>query len=244
MRGFIYCYTNKLTGMKYVGQTVKTLKERAGNNGKAYHYKFGNAIREYGWENFIPEILEEISADNKIDLHIKLNERETYWIDKLDTYLNGYNITRGGNASDGWTDEMKKKLANTNRGHKVSESTRQKISNANTGRKNTDQQLANISIGVKAGIKKFKEERPAEYTEYRERIRSALLNRTFTDEWKQKLRDSAKKRKILCVELNIVFNSLIDANKYFNKNAKNGGVVKRAAERSGTAYGYHWLFID
>ena len=48
MRGFIYCYTNKINGMKYVGQTIKTLAARAGTNGSSYHYKFGNAIKVYG----------------------------------------------------------------------------------------------------------------------------------------------------------------------------------------------------
>ena len=33
----IYVYTNKVNNKKYVGQTRKSLKERAGNNGRCYN---------------------------------------------------------------------------------------------------------------------------------------------------------------------------------------------------------------
>ena len=63
----IYKYTSPSGGV-YIGQTHKTIEERAGNNG--YYYmilnkktgKFlqpaiGNAILKYGWDNFKKEIL-------------------------------------------------------------------------------------------------------------------------------------------------------------------------------------------
>jgi hypothetical protein len=43
-------------------------------------------MRKYGRENFSFQILEECSED-------KLAEREIYWINKLNTYKNGYNET-------------------------------------------------------------------------------------------------------------------------------------------------------
>ena len=46
----IYKYTNLITGMSYVGQTCKTLKQRAEPNMKGYIgcVKFWEAIQHYG----------------------------------------------------------------------------------------------------------------------------------------------------------------------------------------------------
>ena len=48
------------------------------------------AISKYGADNFKFRVIEECSDDN-------VNERETYWINKLDSCgKSGYNITLGG----------------------------------------------------------------------------------------------------------------------------------------------------
>lgn len=52
------------------------------------------AMRKYGRENFSFTILEECELE-------LLKEREIYWIEKLKTYDNGYNATRGGDLYDG-----------------------------------------------------------------------------------------------------------------------------------------------
>lgn len=95
----IYCFTNKLNGKKYVGQS-KQLNRRyhlhinaAFNNDKAKNDSsiFHQALRKYGVENFNYEILEECSID-------ELDEKEKYWINKLQSHVleHGYNITYGG----------------------------------------------------------------------------------------------------------------------------------------------------
>lgn len=47
------------------------------------------AIRKYGKENFLVYIIEECPDE-------LLNEKECYYIEKFDTYYNGYNLTLGG----------------------------------------------------------------------------------------------------------------------------------------------------
>lgn len=47
------------------------------------------AIRKYGKENFLVCIIEECPDE-------LLNEKECYYIEKFDTYYNGYNLTLGG----------------------------------------------------------------------------------------------------------------------------------------------------
>lgn len=47
------------------------------------------AIIKYGKENFSFEVLETVPKES-------LDDREKYWIDKFDSYRNGYNATIGG----------------------------------------------------------------------------------------------------------------------------------------------------
>ena len=54
-------------------------------------YKLYNAIAKYGKENFYIELLEETTPD-------KLDEREIFYIEKFDSYKNGYNSTNGGDS--------------------------------------------------------------------------------------------------------------------------------------------------
>lgn len=86
----IYCFTNKINNKKYVGQSIN-IEERYKNhksNYKRMSTSFYKAVREYGWDNFSFEVLEECSKE-------KLNERERYWIEHLDSFNNGYNLTTG-----------------------------------------------------------------------------------------------------------------------------------------------------
>lgn len=98
---YIYCYTNKINGHKYVGQTnniERRKREHRSNatnpNSVEYNYLFHQKLREYGEENFIFSILEETTED-------KVNEAEQYWIKEMHSYVQegGYNLTYGGNPS-------------------------------------------------------------------------------------------------------------------------------------------------
>lgn len=88
--GIIYKYTSP-SGKSYIGQTVQSLFDRAGHNGKNYlgcKY-FWSAIQKYGWENFIVEILGEFPAE-------ELNYQESKFIEIFNTLApNGYNIQFG-----------------------------------------------------------------------------------------------------------------------------------------------------
>ena len=90
----IYCYTNKLNGKKYIGQTCGTLCARAGMGGKKYasSTKFFHDILEFGWETFEPTIL-EITTKELAD------DRERYWISHYDTINSGYNSSSGGKVN-------------------------------------------------------------------------------------------------------------------------------------------------
>jgi len=101
--GFIYKITNKQTGKVYIGQTAITIDRRwqqhlynsynhRNDKGKdEYNYALHRAIRKYGEEGFIIEVVEE--CDNLL-----LSEREKFWINKYNSYYDGYNETMGGDG--------------------------------------------------------------------------------------------------------------------------------------------------
>lgn len=87
----IYCYHCISTGKKYIGQTIQEeiRKQRHLTDSKRLYCKFYNAVRKYGWDNFIYGIIDECNIEH-------LDEKEIYFIDFYDTYRNGYNMTLGG----------------------------------------------------------------------------------------------------------------------------------------------------
>ena len=96
--GEIYKITNTINNKIYVGQTTRTAairwKEHQKNIQALKHrlplYK---ALDKYGVDNFVVEVL-EICEDNQ------LNEKEVYWIKKLESFgEKGYNCTVGGQGN-------------------------------------------------------------------------------------------------------------------------------------------------
>lgn len=172
----IYCYTNQINGKRYIGQTHLTLERRAGGEGYRYneHQAFGAAIRKYGWESFTSEILED-----NLTLE-QANEREQYWIQKLNTLSpNGYNLASGGHnyswhkesrqklsksmkGKKPWTtgkhlsDETKRKISQSNLGKTISEETREKIRQANLGKPCNEETKKKISASL-TGIQRSEE---------------------------------------------------------------------------------------
>jgi group I intron endonuclease len=94
--GRIYAITNICNGTKYIGQTTLSLEDRFklhyadAKKERNKYRKLYIAMKEYGFDSFEIEELETVE-NNKI-----LDEREIFWIEKLHTFENGYNETKGG----------------------------------------------------------------------------------------------------------------------------------------------------
>ena len=93
MFGYVYKTTCLINNKFYVG------KHEAESFDKYYYgsgIKLKNAIKKYGKKNFIVEIICWCKDLNE------LNNKETYWIDKLDAKNPkiGYNIADGGDGGD------------------------------------------------------------------------------------------------------------------------------------------------
>jgi len=124
----------------YVGQTYN-IKERWRCDGKNYFnsIKFFNAIKKYGWNNFIHEVIESNLYKEEAD------ELEKELIETFDTIKTGYNIKSGGARGvlspeslkkmgdavhRAFTEhpEIKEKIRQKALGRKASEETKRKLS--------------------------------------------------------------------------------------------------------------------
>jgi group I intron endonuclease len=95
---FIYLITNTITNKKYIGQTRESLAKRWRGHLRCaksgIKTPFYDAIRLYGDLVFKTDVLEQCTVE-------LLNEREVFWIKRLNTCVpNGYNLLSGGNIND------------------------------------------------------------------------------------------------------------------------------------------------
>ena len=96
----IYKIQNKINGKIYIGQTINSIEKRFGSHIKAANNKKNNsiiykAIRKYGVQSFEVSVIDE-AKDKET-----LNEKEKYWIRKLNSLSpHGYNISIGGTGGN------------------------------------------------------------------------------------------------------------------------------------------------
>lgn len=199
----IYKITNKINGKFYIGQSVdikRRFMEHKTPHGRMTSIKL--AIKKYGKENFLFEVIEECGVE-------ELDAREVYWIAKLKPQ---YNRNEGGSGSRGHhvSEELRQQLSENSRrywdqlpdaekreicqrlsgpqkGHIVSEETREKLRAANTGKvqsaETVDKRRATIRSKKAAGYVQT---------------------------------NAGHKKKVRCVETNQIFDSVKDAGKCFS----------------------------
>ena len=115
--GRIYIAICLVTGKWYVGQTIKSVERRWEGHlkdaARGSNNKFHRAIRKYGEENFTVEEVMSVEAPTKKELKAKLDFLEQHFIQKFDTFRNGYNMTLGGEGKLGaiYSEESRKKMS-------------------------------------------------------------------------------------------------------------------------------------
>lgn len=158
----IYSITNQLDGKRYVGQTVQrperrfTLHRNQARRGHGHYLH--RAMRAHGEEHFVLEVLEQCDVS-------VLDEREKFWIARLDTFKNGYNLNEGGKGNRGrhhteeeralmrerhWSRTSKRetcieKIREANTELLKSEETRRRISIGNRGKTRSSEQRERYS---------------------------------------------------------------------------------------------------
>jgi group I intron endonuclease len=145
------------SGKCYVGITTQDFQQR-----KLDHYtsarnkkragKFQKAIIKYSNE-LIWEIID--TSANSLE---KLCELEKYYIQKFNSYENGYNCTLGGEGNWGWkpSEEVRKKMSKWQKGKKLTDKHKLKLSAAKLGKKRGPRSEEHSENIAKArGVKPF-----------------------------------------------------------------------------------------
>lgn len=148
----IYMAINKINNKKYIGKTSKSLEQRKldheKNSKKGSKLLFHRAIRKYGKENFIWNIICICKNDNE------LNNKEIEMIKTYNTIGNGYNISTGGTGGDNLTfnpnkEKICKKISESLKGiirGPQSENHKMKNRNSHLGKKDSDEVKKKKSI--------------------------------------------------------------------------------------------------
>lgn len=200
--GVIYKATCLQTGKCYIGQTKNFKKRKSQHETAKDDYVFHKAIRKYGKDSFVWEILEECPYN-------QLNEKEIYWIATYDSYNNGYNSTQGGDNAD---------------------------SLLNWKKNNKDKEYEYAMNGLKAANEYWKKH-PEERIQQLASVRDKAIKAT--------------QQKVRCIELDLVFDSIADAERWSNTDANPTGkmiyhqhISKVCKGQRHTTGGYHWEYVN
>lgn len=239
----IYKYTNSINGKIYIGQTKNSLEQRAlnGTNYKGSRY-FYNAIQKYGWNKFIPEILEDgLSLE-------EANIREEYYIslfNSTDPNI-GYNIRLGGQNSD-LSDETKTIIS-----AKAKERYKDKTKNPMFGKKHSVESIKKMRE-LKSGENNPMYGIPmSEYSKVKRRKTCIERNINFSHEWSEiakrnasiRLKELAKEwsKKVICIEDNLTFDTITSAANYYG--VKKATLSGHLNGRQKTCKNKHFEFVS
>ena len=108
----IYKIRNIINNKVYIGQSKDIETRWINHKSSNDNYPIHRAIRKYGKENFVLEILCECDPSD-------LNKYEQMYIKKYDCIApNGYNLTSGGGQCSYYSEESKMKMSKSAMGHK------------------------------------------------------------------------------------------------------------------------------
>ena len=207
---YIYKITNNINQKVYIGQTIMAPMQRwqkHKSDGKLNKpYPLYNAMKKYGIDNFSFEVLEEVSIE-------ELNEKERYYINLYNSYINfensnGYNATLGGSTGN----------------HYFNPCVDEVIKNAQYMTINQLAKYYNVGYST---MKNYLYNHNIQSQESKtgggaKNIAQIDIN---TDEIIQ------------------IFPSIAEASRYFGKIPKNSGIRDVLKNKRKTAYGYKWKYV-
>lgn len=202
----IYKIENIVNGCLYIGSSVNLKKRfkdhvRLLKQNRHHSTKMQNSWNKYGEDNFIFEILE---CCDKNELLIK----EQFFLDSYNPNLNICKVA-GNKLGVKMSDKQKQFLSEINKGKKLSDETKQKISLGNLGKTRNKGVLKSEDIKQKISLsclgKTFSEETKVKLSNKRKlreiteetklKMSESHNGKVMSDETKLKMSESAKKRK-------------------------------------------------
>lgn len=147
--GLVYKITNTINNKCYIGITTRTLEQRFEEHCES-NSAIGKAIKKYGREHFVKEIIEYANnRDELMNLEIK-------YIAKYDSYKKGYNQTLGGDGVNICPD-LELNLTNEQQKYlKFVKAENEKTINVNDNDQMVRMLLINL-IGIYLTVKKIKD---------------------------------------------------------------------------------------
>lgn len=209
----VYCHTNKVNGKRYIGITSQK-PEKRWRKGLGYRNNrhFYNAICKYGWDGFNHEVLYEGLSLREAEAKEKLLIKEYACCDTL----KGYNIERGGNCGDKFTEQTRQKISNALTGKPKSEAHKRNISEAKKGTTISDEQKKKASLRMTgAGNPMFGVKR--DITAY-------------------------KTKAVMCIETEEIFLSTQEASR--SKGVQQSDISKCCNGKLMSAGKLHWKFME
>lgn len=216
----IYCYTNKINGKKYIGQS-KDITRRCHPSNYTGCVKFYHAIKKYGWDNFEQTILYQ-----NLTLQ-EANQKEEELIAKYDTINSGYNIKSGG-LNNEYSIESRQKMSNSCKTKRkiICLETQEVFDSAKEIERLKGFANANIIACCRGKLHTAYKFHWAYYEDY-------LINNL-------PLSEDKRITPVYCVELNKNFKSLAEAEKELGIHHEN---ISRCCQGFlQTTGGYHWRY--
>lgn len=224
----VYMHINKTNDKRYIGITGQDVRRRWRPDGSGYKSNplFWNAIQKYGWDNFEHIIIKTgLSKDEACRM-----EKELIAFYQSNDLVHGYNIADGGQYNI------------------MPEATRQRLSRE---RKGTGLGKDNPNYGNHklAGINNpnFGKRHSAEVRKKMSENRKGKGLHVFSEEHKRKISEhhdgGTDKKRVLCVETGIIYESINDAARAVEINKKLISNCCRKIPHYNTAKGFHWQFV-
>lgn len=197
------------SGKRYYGITGMDIKKRW-KSGKGYkkNKHFTNSINKYGWDNFTHEIL----FNNLTEAEAKLLEQCYIALYDTTNQDKGYNITLGGEGSNGLkrSEETKQKMREAQKGE----------NNSFYGKKHTKETIKKMSESHKR--ENLTKETIKKISETNRGKNNSMYGKHHTEEAKQKMSEAKKgknntrSRNIICITTNRIFFTIAEGAEYYN----------------------------
>lgn len=207
----------------YIGITSQK-PERRWNNGRGYRKstRIYNAIQKYKWENVKHEIIYyNLSPEEAEQKEIELIKKHKSYDDKF-----GYNLEQGGNLNKKISLETRKKLSEKTKG-KNNPMYGKSARKGQHWSKEHKEMLSKIMNSPQVHKKLSNASKGKNNAMYGVRLPEYILEK--------------KRKKTLCIETNIIYNSLTEASQKTGINISCISDCCRCNQK--TAGGYHWKYI-
>lgn len=135
--------SNKKNDMVYIGITCKKNVKQRWLNGRGYDYNihFSNAIKKYGWDNFLHEVL--FNGLTKEEAEQKEIELIAYY--DSTNQNKGYNLSLGGSSFGKHSESTKRLISEKNKGKERSEEFKKRLSEAHLGKPKGESMKSKLS---------------------------------------------------------------------------------------------------